>query len=182
LYRVRLTEAQRHELHQRTREPRLKRRTRDRLEMVRLSAAGWSVPKIAQHLRLGEKNVRYWIKRYLDEGFDALPDQPHRGRPSRLTAELAATLQEEVAHGRRSWTAAQMAEWLAQEHAVQLTAQQVARRLKQARFSYKRTERGLQHKQDPQAVEEKRADLETAEKGAKPVAWTSAMLTKRGSP
>jgi transposase len=182
LYRVHLTEAQRTELHQRTRAPQLMPRTRDRLEMVRLSDARWSIPKIASHLRLSEKRVRYWIKRFLAGGFDALPDQPHVGQPSRLTPALVAALQQEVEQSQRTWTAQQLADWLAEQHGLRLTANHLARRLKRARFSYKRTERGLQHKQDLEKVAERQADLETAEKGAKPVGWTSATSMKRASP
>jgi transposase len=182
LYRVHLTQTQRVELQQRTRDPKIMPRTRDRLEMVRLSAAGWSIPKVAVHLCVSEKRVRYWIKRFLAGGFDALPDQPHVGQSSRLTPALVAALQQEVEHSQRTWTAQQLADWLAAEHGVRLTPNHLARRLKVARFSYKRTERGLHHKQDPAKVAERQADLETAEKGAKPVAWTSAMSMKRASP
>jgi putative transposase len=182
LYRVHLTEAQRAELQQRTREPKVMPRTRDRLEMVRLADAGWSIPRIAVHLRVSEKRVRYWIKQFLTGGFDALPDQPHVGQPSRLTSALVAALQQAVEQSQRTWTAPQLAEWLAEQHGVRLTPNHLARRLKAARFSYKRTERGLQHKQDPAKVAERQADLETAEKGAKPVGWTSATSTKRVSP
>lgn len=38
-------------------------RTRDRLEMVRLADAGWSIPRSSVHLRQSEKRVRYWVKR-----------------------------------------------------------------------------------------------------------------------
>src|SRR5438552_18688679 len=85
LYRVHRTEEQRAELQRRTRATALMPRTRDRLEMVRLSDAGWSIPRIARHLRFDEQRVRYWIKRFLAGGFEDLPDQPHRGQPSRLT-------------------------------------------------------------------------------------------------
>lgn len=169
MYRVHLTEAQRAELSQRTRDPQVMPRTRDRLEMVRLSDAGWSIPQIALHLRISAKRVRYWVKQFLAGGFDALPDQPHVGQTSRLTPELVAALQQEVETNQRSWTAAQMAEWLATQHGVRLTPNHLARRLKCARYSYKRTERGLKHKQDPALVAERQADLETAEKGALPV-------------
>jgi transposase len=158
-------------------------RTRDRLEMVRLSDAGWRISKIAVHLRVSEKRVRYWIKQFLHGGgFDALPDQPHVGQQSRLTPALIAALQQEVEQSQRTWTARQLADWLAEHHGVRLTPNHLARRLKAARFSYKRTERGLHHKQDPAKVAERQADLELAEKGAKPVAWTSATSTKRASP
>jgi transposase len=175
MYRVHLTEEQRDELQRRTRAPKLMRRTRDRLEMVRLSDAGWSIPQIARHLRLGEKNVRHWIKRYLTGGFDALPDQPHRGQSSCLTPALVAALQQEVEQSRRSWTAAQMADWLAEHHGLRLTPNHLARRMRRAGYSYKRTERGVKHKQDAEEVAWRQADLETAEKGERPVAWTSAM-------
>ena len=181
MYRVHLTEAQRAELQRRTREPKVMPRTRDRLEMVRLSDAGWSIPKIAVHLQVSEKRVRYWIKQFLTGGFDALPDQPHVGQSSRLTPALLAALQQEVAQSRRTWTAQQLADWLAAQHGLRLTANHLARLLKRARFSYKRTERGLQHKQDPEQVAERQADLETAEKGAQPVGWTSATSTKPAS-
>ena len=50
MIRVELTPAQRDELRARTREPGIAPRTRDRLEMVRLADAGWTVPRIARHL------------------------------------------------------------------------------------------------------------------------------------
>lgn len=182
MYRVHLTEVQREELSQRTRDPKVLPRTRDRLEMVRLSDAGGSIPRIAQHLRISEKRVRFWIKQFLVGGFDALPDQPHVGQTSRLTPALVAALQHAVETSQRSWTAAQLADWLATQHHVRLTPNHLARRLKRARYSYKRTERGLKHKQDLDLVAERQADLETAEKGAMLVAWTSATSTRLASP
>src|SRR5437763_1899369 len=113
LYRVHLTEEQRAELQRRTRTPGLLPRTRDRLEMVRLADAGWSIPKIALHLRLDEQRVRHWIKRFLAGSFAALPDQPHCGPPSRLTPEIFTALKAELAKGHRTWTAQQLAGWLA---------------------------------------------------------------------
>src|SRR6185369_411913 len=98
----------------------------ERLEMVRLSDAGWSIPQIALHLRISEKRVRFWVKQFLAGGFDALPDQPHVGQTSRLTPALAAALQHEVETSQRSWTAAQMAAWLADQHGVRLTPNHLA--------------------------------------------------------
>ena len=58
MYTVTLTDEQRQELHRRTRQPGIVPSTRDRLEMVRLSDAGWSVPTIARHLGQHEQTVR----------------------------------------------------------------------------------------------------------------------------
>ena len=182
MYRVRLTEEQRAELKQWTRAPGVMPRTRDRLEMVRLSDAGWSVPRIAAHLQCGQARVRHWLKRFLAEGCAGLPDQPHLGQTSRLTPELLAALQARIAQGDRTWTAAQLAAWLAEEHAVHLSADWLGRLLKRARISYKRTHRSLKHQQDPDTVAAKQAELVELEKGGRTVAWTSGIWTKPGSP
>ena len=86
MYRITLTDEQRQELRARTRQAGLAPSTRDRLEMVRLSDAGWSVPRIARHLGQHEQTVRPWIKAFLAGGFDALPNKPRGGKVSALTA------------------------------------------------------------------------------------------------
>lgn len=65
MIRVELTPLQRAEVRARTREPGCAPRTRDRLEMVRLADAGWSVPRIAVILaamsrRSGSISRRLW--------------------------------------------------------------------------------------------------------------------------
>jgi transposase len=181
LYRVHLTEEQRAELQRRTRMPGLMPRTRDRLEMVRLSDAGWSIPKVARHLRLDEQRVRYWIKRFLAGSFAALPDQPHRGQPSRLTPEILTALKAELAKGNRTWTAQQLADWLADHHGIEIGADWLGRKLRRARVSYKRTRTGLKHQRNPAEVEVKEAELHALEKGARPVVWTSGISIRLGS-
>jgi transposase len=174
LYRVHLTEEQREELKRRTRAPEIKPRTRDRLEMVRLSDAGWRVPQIAVHLRVSPRRVRVWLQRFLTAGFDALPDQPHRGRPGRLTPELLEGVRQELDRGDRTWTTRQVAAWLEETHGVHLSPDHLGAMLRRAKLSCRRTEPDLGHKQDAAAVAERQADLETLEKGEKPGAWTSS--------
>lgn len=179
MYRVHLTEEQHAELKRCCHAADVKPRTRDRLEMIRLADAGHSIPRIAALLRISEVRVRYWVKRFLALGFPALADQPHRGQPSQLTPALLTAIRTELAKGDRTWTAGQIAEWLAQEHGVALSPDWLGEKLGRANFSYKRTTRSLKHKQNPERVAEQRADLETLEKGEPLVAWTSATSTRR---
>jgi hypothetical protein len=67
MYRITLTDEQRHELRERARQRGIAPSTRDRLEMVCLSDAGWSVPRIRQahHLGQHEQTVRAWIYTFL---------------------------------------------------------------------------------------------------------------------
>lgn len=182
LYRVHLTEEQHAELKRCCHAADVKPRTRDRLEMIRLADAGHSIPQIASLLRLSEVRVRYWVKRFLTLGFTALADQSHLGQPSQLTPVLLAAIRAELAKGDRTWTAGQLADWLAREYGVDLSPDWLGEKLGRANLSYKRTTRSLKHKQDPELVAICRADLETLEKGEPLVAWTSATSTRRASP
>ena len=174
MYRVRLTEEQKQELQRQTRAPGLKPRTRDRLEMVRLADAGLSIPQIARIADRNEDCVRHWIKRFLEGGFAALPDPPHPGQSSSLTPDLLAALRTEIDQRDRTWTAGQLADWLAVRHGLRLTAEHLGTLLRRAGFSYRRTERCLKHKQDPEQVEARRKELEGLEKGGMPGAWTGS--------
>jgi transposase len=152
MYRVALTDAQRDELHRRAHVSGVRPRTRDRLEMVRLSAAGWSPPQIAVHLQISEQRVRHYLKAFLAGGFDALPDRRHPGMASPLTPAREAALRQELLKDERTWTAEQLADWVAAQWGVRLTPDALTRRLKRARIAWKRTRRSVQHKQQPDEV------------------------------
>jgi putative transposase len=165
MYRVHLTEEQRGELKRRAHAPDVMPRTRDRLEMVRLSDAGWSIPKIARHLQISEVRVRFWVKHFLAGGFEALPDAPHPGQQSALTPAILAAVEAAIRQSGRTWSAQQVAAWVAEHHGVRRSVERVRERLREARLSYKRTNRSLKHKQNPQQIEQKRAELQALERG-----------------
>jgi transposase len=166
MYRITLTDEQRRELRERTREVGLAPSTRDRLEMVRLSDAGWSVPHIARHLGQHEQTVRTWIKAFRAGGFAALPNKPRGGKESALSAPILESVRVEVARGTRTWTAAQLADWVAEHHGVRLSTDRLRIHLRRAQISWQRTSRTLKHKQDPDEVAEREAVLtDLAKKG-----------------
>ena len=164
MYRITLDEAARQELQQRTRLPNLARRTRDRLEMVRLSDAGWSIPKIARHLHFHGQTVRTWIKVYLDKGFEALEDKPHQGQASAITQDMLAQVRQWMQEGQRTWNASQVAAQVTQQLGLRRSPQQWRRLLRREGLSYKRTRRDLHHKQKPEQVAQKRAQLQRLQK------------------
>ncbi len=168
MYRVTLTDEQRQELQRRARQDSITPSTRDRLEMIRLLDAGWSIPKIARHLGQHEQTVRAWIKVFLVSGFDALPNKPRGGKQSALTRVMLEAVRTELAKGQRTWTAAQLVAWIAEQHGVQLSPGRLRIHLKRAKLSWQRTSHSLQHKQKPEEVAEKRAALERLEKKGMP--------------
>jgi putative transposase len=164
MYRITLTDEQRQEVRQRTRQAGLAPSIRDRLEMVRLSDAGWSVPSIARHLGIHEQTVRLWIKAFITGGFDALPNKPRGGDTSDLTPIMLDAARAEVAKGTRIWSAQEIADWIAEQYGVRLSASRMRIHLKRANLSYQRTSRSLNHKQNPEEVVERKTQLEHLEK------------------
>lgn len=168
MYRVTLTDEQRLELNRRAHQPGLAPSVRDRLEMVRLSGAGWRIPQIARHLEQHEQTVRYWVKAFLSGGFDARENKPRGGSVSALTPALLNAVRQELDKADRTWSAGQIADWIARQFDVSRSADQVRRKLRKQRLSYKRTSRSLRHKQNPPEVADRTAALAALKKGAMP--------------
>lgn len=169
MIRVELTPLQRAEIRARTREPGCAPRTRDRLEMVRLADAGWSVPRIARHLGSHEQTVRKYLKAFVADGFAALPDRPRPGRPPTVTAAHLNALEALLDAGGRTWTTPQLAAWLEQEHGVRVHPDHLSRRLHARRFGWKRTVSSVAHKRrDPTGYAAKTAELADLKKRPRP--------------
>ena len=164
VYRITLTAEQRQELPNRTRQPGIAPSTRDRLEMVRLSDAGWSVPTIACHLAIHEQTVRLWIKAFIAGGFDALTNKPRGGDTSDVTPAMLDAARAEVTKGTRTWSASDIADWVADHHGVRISPGRMRVHLKRTKLSYQRTSRSLRHKQKPDEVAERKDQLAELEK------------------
>jgi len=150
MIRTTLTDAQRTEL-------RALRRTdlpavaRDRLEPVLLPSAGWSPPRIGQHLGRHPHTVRAALKGFAARGTQALyPDkpgpEPDSARRAAVTDRLAELLGQD-----RTWTSRQLAEALGPD--LGIGHRQTRRYLALLKAGYRRTAQTVGHKQDPQKVE-----------------------------
>ena len=165
MIRVELNTEQREELRKRSHERDVAPRTRDRLEMVRLADAGWSIPRIAGHLGYHEQTVRKYIKRFASSGFDQLPDKPHPGRRARITEEMLSALERLIDESDRTWTTPQLAKWLSEHFRVEVHPDHLARLLHRRRFRWKRTKRSVAHKRkNPDLQAAKEAELEVIKK------------------
>src|SRR5215213_11313574 len=83
---------------------------RDRVEMVLLSDAGWSPPRIATHLHCHAKTVRLMLVRFREQGPASIRRRPpgpppDPARRAQVTAALDALLAQD-----RTWTASQLAQ------------------------------------------------------------------------
>jgi transposase len=149
MLRTSLTDSQRAEL-QALRRTDLPAVSRDRLEMVLMSAAGWSPPKIAGHLGRHPHTVRAALKGFAARGADALyPDAPGPDPDHNRRAQVTGTLSELLGRD-RTWTARQLADALGPD--IGIGHRQTRRYLALLRAGYRRTAQTVGHKQDPNKV------------------------------
>ena len=62
-------------------------RTVERARIIWLASQGWRVPAIAAELRLTERTVRLWLKRFNAAGLAGLRDAPRPGCPPTYSRE-----------------------------------------------------------------------------------------------
>jgi putative transposase len=161
MLRIHLTDAQRSDL-QALRRSVLPSVARDRLEMVFLSDAGWSPPRIADHLGRHPHTVRAALKGYATRGTRALsPDTPGPAPDHALRDKVTGKLRELLGQD-RTWTSRQLAEALGPE--VGLGHRQTRRYLALLKAGYRRTAQTVSHKQTPPKVEQARTVLASLEK------------------
>ena len=128
-------------------------KVRDRIEMVTLSDAGWSAPRIAAHLGYCGQTVRDLLRDFLARGTEALypfrtGPGPRRRRVATGSPRSCGGCSPRTAPG----PAGSSAEALA-ERGIALGPRQVRRHLKRIEAGYRRTASTLKHKQDPAKAE-----------------------------
>jgi transposase len=148
------------------RDPLLRPPDRDRVEVVLLSAAGWTVPQLASHFHCCPQTVRRLLHHFAAEGVPALRSQPRGPAPDATRREQIEQALTDLLAQERTWTSAQLAEALP-THGIQLSARQVRRRLHAMGARYRRTVRTLHHKQDPARVGQAKQELAALKRGLK---------------
>jgi transposase len=163
MIQVQLTPEQRSAVQALRSEPTLRPAERDRVEMILLSTAGWSPPRIAAHLGCHPATVRQTMKRFTAGGLASLPwRQP--GPPKDLARrQQVTTALDRLLGQERTWTAAQLAEAL-QGEGIALSTRQTRKYLKLLGARWRRTVSTLQHKQDPERVAHARVVLNNLKK------------------
>jgi transposase len=152
LLRVSLSPEQEAQLRRRLHQRDLAPHTRMRLECVRLSDKGLSVPQIADLLEVHQATVREALHRFLAQALDAMADAPRAGRPPRASREDLDALEEmldvSAAQG-VTWTLPAIAAWLEHTRGVHLSSSWISVLLHRDGFRYKRTRDHLGHKAKP---------------------------------
>jgi putative transposase len=164
MLRITLSSDQRAAAQVARRDPTLTPLERDRVEMVLLSAAGWSPPAIAHQLDYHAATVRTALKAFAARGLPGLWHQRPGPPPDVVRREQVTTALDRLLGQPRTWTAAQLAHALRAE-GIQLSTRQTRRYLQGMGAKWRRTVRSLRHKQDSVKVERAKHVLAMLGKG-----------------
>lgn len=100
-------------------------RTRYRAHMVRLNAQGWTVPAIAEIFECHEQTVRATLRHWKHDGIGGLWEAPGRGAKCRWQEADLQAVEQWVEQDPRTYNSPQLAEKLAKERQVELSARRV---------------------------------------------------------
>ena len=139
---------------------------RDRVEMILLSDAGWSPPRIAGHLNYHAKTVRLVLRRFHERGPASLHYRRPGPPPDIARREQVSSALDRFLGQDRTWTAGQLAEALAGV-GIYLSTRQTLKYLGRMEARWRRTARTLRHKQDPVRAEHARDQLDRLKKKPK---------------
>ena len=125
---------------------------RDRVEIVLLSAEGWSPPRIGTYLGYHAATVRRLLIAIREDGLSSLRRRPPGPPPDTARREQVTTVLDRLLDQDRTWTSAQLAAALA-EQGIVLSPRQARRYLRGMGVRWRRTVHTLKHKQDATKAE-----------------------------
>lgn len=96
-------------------------KVKDRAEVIRLSAHGWYVEKIAAHFNWTAQTVREVLHRWKKLGLEGLWEKSGRGGKSRWTEDDMVFLEECLEQEPRTYNSVQLAQKLEKERSVKLS-------------------------------------------------------------
>jgi transposase len=151
-------------------------RIRTRAQMVLLAAEQQlTAPQIGKIVRKDDQTVRNWVKRYNAEGINGLFDAPRPGAPAKVTPDYREQLISAVRRRPRSlglpyslWTLERLADYMAEQTGIRVTAETVRAHLKAAEIVISRPQHTISSP-DPEymvkkkTIEAKRDNLKPSE-------------------
>jgi transposase len=140
-------------------------RVRTRALMILLAVEErLTIARIAAIVRESDETVRRWFHRYMAEGVNGLADAPRSGKPPKVTARYRERLLELVRRRPRTldlpfsmWTAARLADRLAEETGLRMSVASIHRLLHAAGLGFGRPQHMISSPDPGYAVKKRRS-------------------------
>jgi transposase len=146
----------------------LDKKVRLRASIVRLSHAGWSVARLAQHFGRGNKTIHQDFERWEGQKIAGLADGRAPGNPSKVTAEMSAYLGVCLSE-ERAWNCEQLSRALQERFEVEVKREAIRTKLMALGYSWQRARYEPGKEVDPEVLREAKASIETLKRGH----WTN---------
>ncbi len=104
------------------------KKVRLRASILRLSHAGWSVARLAQHFGRGNKTIHQDFDRWEAHKMIGLADGRAPGNPSKVTAEMVAYLEVKLSED-RAWNCEQLSRALDERFEVKVKREAIRTKL-----------------------------------------------------
>ena len=135
-----------------------------RAAVVRLNAAGWSVPRLSQHFGRNQQSLHNDLDRYETSGIQGLVDGKAPGNKPRITPEIQAFLHSKLSED-RVWNSDLLGEAIEEQFGAKLGREAIRVKLLALGYRWKRTRYAPGKQADPEVVAEHQASLETLKRG-----------------
>ena len=140
-------------------------RVRTRAQMILLVAEQrLAVSEIAPIVRESGETIRRWVHRYEAEGLEGLSDAPRSGKPAKAGTAYRERLVELVRRRPRTldlpfsmWTAARLADHLAEETGLRMSVASIHRLLRAAGLGFSRPQHTISSPDPDYAVKKRRS-------------------------
>ena len=140
-------------------------RVRTRAQMILLVAEQrLAVSEVAPIVRESGETIRRWIHRYEAEGLEGLSDAPRSGKPAKAGTAYRERLVELVRRRPRTldlpfsmWTAARLADHLAEETGLRMSVASIHRLLRAAGLGFSRPQHTISSPDPGYAVKKRRS-------------------------
>jgi len=124
-----------------------------------------AISEVAAIVRESGETVRRWVHRYEAEGLDGLSDAPRSGKPAKAGAAYRERLVELVRRRPRAldlpfslWTAARLADRLAEETGLRMSVASIHRLLRAAGLGFGRPQHTISSPDPDYAVKKRRSN------------------------
>lgn len=141
-------------------------KVKDRAQVIRLSAHGWYVEKIAAHFGWTAQTVREVLHKWEKLGLEGLWEKPGRGGKQKWVEADIVFLEECLEKEPRTYNSVQLAQKLEQERSIKLSPDWLRQVLKKKGSFGNALLKSHKGKQDPVLQQIKQADLEMLELSA----------------
>jgi transposase len=142
----------------------LRPKVRLRAQEVRLSAKGWTIPQIAEHVKRNPETVRHDLLRWERGRVAGLADRTAPGKLRLVSAEIEKFMREALAE-ERVWDCTSLGEAIYQAFGVRIGREALRSQLQRMGYRWKRTRFVPAHAADPSAEAQARKELEKLKRG-----------------